>query len=119
MAQGIRSYGPGKFHTILDGYAYEFTLDGADEELSVGDGPEWYGLIQLGADGVERIREIAKEQKDELTPDEEAFLETQAAIIFYERSDGIVEATWYGDERAAQEDWEEIEAEFEEEEDDQ
>jgi hypothetical protein len=29
MAQtGIRSYGPGKFYKVIDGYAYELTLDG-------------------------------------------------------------------------------------------
>jgi hypothetical protein len=32
------------FNDIIDGYAYELTLDGgADEEVSFGDGGEWYG----------------------------------------------------------------------------
>jgi hypothetical protein len=112
----LRPYGPGKFSTILDSYTHEFGLDGVDEELSLDDGGGWYGLIQLGSDGAARIQEIAEQNKDPLTHDEKEFLEKQAAVILFERSDGIVEATWYDDEQAAQENWEEIEAEFEEEE---
>jgi hypothetical protein len=115
----IRPYGPGKFSTILDSYAYDLVLDGfVDEEISIGEGNGWYGLIQLGSDGADSIRKIAKEQKDPLTPDEEEFLSKQAAVIFFERSDGIVETTWHDDELTAQQDWEELEAEFEEEEED-
>ena len=119
MENGIRSYGPGKFHTILDSHAYEFALDGVDEELSMGDGGGWYGLVQLGSDGADRIREIAEKDKDPLTRDEEHFLDSQAAVIFFERSDGIVEATWYNDELTAQQDWELIEEDFEDEDEDE
>ena len=117
MTNGIRSYGPGKFHTIIDSHAYEMALDGIDEEISIEDGGGWYGFMMLGADGAERIKEIAEEAKEPLTEDEENFLRQQAAVIFFERSDGIVEATWYNDELAAKQDWEEIENEFEEDED--
>jgi hypothetical protein len=117
---GIRPYGPGKFNTFLDSYTYDLVLDGfVDEEISLGDGNGWYGLIQLGSDGAGRIRKIAEENKDPLTHDEEEFLARQAAVIFFERSDGIVETTWHDDELTAQQDWEEIEAEFEEDEEEE
>ena len=112
MTNGIRSYGPGKFHTIIDSHAYEMALEGIDEEISIENGGGWYGFMMLGADGAERIKEIAEEAKEPLTEDEENFLRQQAAVIFFERSDGIVEATWYNDELAAKQDWEEIENEY-------
>ena len=112
MTNGIRSYGPGKFHTIIDSHAYEMmALDGIDEEISIEGGGWYYGFMMLGADGAERIKEIAEEAKEPLTEDEENFLRQQAAVIFFERSDGIVETTWYNDELAAKQDWEEIENE--------
>ena len=43
---GIRAYGPGKFYTVLDSYAFGVTLDGgADEEESYPEGGGWYGLL--------------------------------------------------------------------------
>ncbi len=109
--EGIRSYGPGKFYKIIDEYAYDMVLDGgADEEASFEEGGGWYGLLRLGSDGADRIREIAVEHDDEITRDEEKLLNSSAAVIFFERSDGIVEATWYDDALTAEQDWEEIES---------
>jgi hypothetical protein len=109
----IRRYGPGKFHTLLDSFAYELTLDGVDEEESYGEGGGWYGLVWLEDGDRTRIREIAG---DDLTEDEETLLDDTVAIIFFERSDGIVETDWFNDEEEAEEQWEDIRAEFEEEE---
>jgi len=111
----IRSYGPGKFSTIIDSYAYEVSLDGADEELGYPEGGGWYGLIYLDRETHKRIHEIAEEHDDELTREETELLDDSAAVIFFERSDGIVEAEWFDTQHEAEKAWDEIEEEFEEE----
>jgi hypothetical protein len=115
---GIRSYGPGKFNTKLDSYAYELTLDGGADREEGGEGNGWYGYVALDHDTTDRIHKIAKEEQDQLTRDEEDLLAKSSAVIFFERSDGIVEADWFDTTDEADELWEEIEAEFEEEEND-
>ena len=108
--EGIRSYGPGKFYDIVDSYAHEMTLDGgADEEASLGEGNGWYGLMRVDQAFADRLHEIAKEHGDRLTDDEQELLDDTKAIILYERSDGIVEATWYDDLKEAEKDWAAIE----------
>jgi hypothetical protein len=64
MAKGIRSYGPGKFYTILDGYAYEVGLDGFDEEESYPDGGGSYGLLRLDDSAREAISKTAADNED-------------------------------------------------------
>lgn len=111
MAKGIRSYGPGKFSTVLDSYLYALTLDGgADEEAFYEDGGG-YLLMFITPDTAGGVAEIASERDDALTEDELAFLRTAEAVILFERSDGIVESSWYEDAKEAQKNWEEIEQE--------
>ena len=45
----IRSYGPGKFSTILDSYVYSVSLDGGcdEEEGSVDECGAWYGIMGM------------------------------------------------------------------------
>ncbi len=112
-ATGIRSYGPGKFSTLLDSYAFE---GGVDEEESYEEGRGWYGLLRLDDNVREAICETAIENKDQLTDDEEEMLDDNVAVIFFERSDGIVEAEWFEDENEADDAWAEIQEEFEEDE---
>lgn len=124
MARGIRSYGPGKFNTIIDSYAYELTLDGhVDEEASYPEGGGWFGFIEVDQAFADRIHEIAKEQKDELTDEEQDLLDESKAIILSENSDGLVAVTWFDDSKEAKEDWTAIEDELhgddEDEEDDE
>jgi hypothetical protein len=114
----IRSYGPGKFIKLIDSYAYEVTLDGADEELSLGEGEGWYGLLQLDPKTRERVHQQAHYEEEDLTEEESDLLDDSAAVIFFERSDGIVEADWFDDMGKAKMAWDEIEAEFEEDEED-
>jgi hypothetical protein len=112
MSKGIRSYGPGKFIKLVDSYAYEVTLDGgADEEASYPDGGGWYGLIELDKATRDRIREIANGSEDGLTAEEGELINDSLAVIFFERSDGIVETIWYDDAVEADEAWAEIEEE--------
>lgn len=113
MARGIRSYGLGKFYKIIDQYVYEITMDGgADREESYPEGGGWYGFVTLDSGTKKRVHDVAGEFDDELTEEEETLLDETAAIIFYERSDGIVEASWYADMKNADEDWAEIAKEF-------
>ena len=112
----IRSYGPGKYFKLIDSYLHEITLDGgADEEFSLGDGEGWYGFVTIDPPTVDRIEEIASEADDTLTDDEIALIRKSEAVIFHERSDGIVEADWFSSIQDAREAWTEIEEEFEEE----
>ena len=111
---GIRSYGPGKFYTVLDSYAYEVA--------SYGEGNGWYGLLWVDKNLSESIREIAKENDDELTEEEEDLLKSSKAVIFFERSDGIVEADWFDTKDEAEKAWANVlvdTEEGEEEEDDE
>ncbi len=114
MAKGIRSYGPGKFSTIIDGYAFDVGLDGIDEEESYPDGGGWYGLLMLDKQSREAICQAAHYAEDELTQDEEDQLEDSAAIIFFERSDGIVETDWFDKREEALDEWADIQKEFDE-----
>ena len=120
---GIRSYGPGKYYTVLDSYAYEMTLDGgADEESTYGEGNGWYGLVWIDKGAKKRVREIAKENEDELTEEEDELLDDSVAVILFERSDGIVEADWFDTKKEAEKAWANVLAdteEGEEEEDDE
>lgn len=108
MAKGIRSYGPGKFYTIVDSYAFDL---GADEETSYPDGGGWYGLLSLNRDALDDIRARAADHDDQLTKEEEDLINGSAAVIFFERSDGIVEADWFDDMKEAAKEWDAIEEE--------
>jgi hypothetical protein len=115
MANGIRSYGPGKFSTILDGYAFDVALDGGiDEEESYPDGGGWYGLLLLDKSSREAIHQTAHYAEDDLTEGEDNLLADSAAILFFERSDGIVETDWFDTRKEALDEWADIQKEFEE-----
>ena len=121
MAKGIRSYGPGKFATVLDSYAYEMTLDGgADEEATYPqEGSGWYGVVWFEPGTRERVREIAEEEGDRLTEEEEDLLDETKAVILFERSDGIVEVEWYDNLKEAEEAWANVLVDTEGEEEDE
>lgn len=106
----IRSYGPGKFVKLIDSYAYELTLDGGpDEEASYPqEGSGWYGLLWLDPETRDAVAKVAVDHDDEITPEEEDLLDDSKAVIFFERSDGIVEADWFDDKKEAEEAWAEI-----------
>jgi len=110
----IRSYGPGKFNTLLDSYVYGLTLDGgADEEVSLGDGNGWYGFVGLGHDEVESVRDSMEKDGEPITTEEDELLESSPAVILFERSDGLVEANWFDDLDEAEKQWAAIEEDFE------
>jgi len=113
MARGIRPYGPGKFNTMVDSYANSVTLDGgADEEIHLDD-DGYYGFVRLNHSVRGAVKDEAEANNDQLTQAEEDFLAKNAAVIFFERSDGIVETDWFEDLEDAEEKWSEIEEDFE------
>ena len=69
----------------------------------------------------DRIIEIAVEDEDPLTEEEEDLLDENVAVIFFERSDGIVETNWFADKKEADEEWASIlvDTDGDEEEDDE
>lgn len=117
VVMGIRPYGHGKFHTLIDSYAYAVTLDGgADEEESYEEGGGWYGLLWIDDDSADTIRKNALDAEvlgEGLNRDEERLLDESVAVIFFERSDGIVDADWFGNKQDAEAAWEEIQELFE------
>lgn len=118
---GIRSYGPGKFNKILDGYIYELALDGVDEEISLGEGQGWYGFLEFDEKTAKQVRELmaTRHEPDEPTEEEERLLTFTSAVILFERSDGIVEVEWFDNPVEAEEEWAEIEKEFSEDDDEE
>lgn len=117
----IRSYGPGKFDTILDSYVYAVSLDGgADEEMGDVGGFGWYGM--MGNDeGVLASAVIAEAKRagEPLNKDETSFiLSAKGGVIMTEDNQGFVGVAYFTSEKARRKRWKEIEeeyAEFEEE----
>ena len=78
-------YGPGKFSTDVDAWLYARTLHGgADEQLTVGEGAGWYGLVHFDAEEQTILNTIEGYQ-------------TCIGCIMFERSDGIVEIEYFSD----------------------
>lgn len=117
-AEGIRSYGPGKFHNVIDEYVYEIVMNGfGDDSLSYEDAGGGYDLVTFDKGTADTIRKFAEENDDELTEEEEDLIEETAAVILFTRSDGIIEATWFKSEQKAERTWAKLEEEFAGEED--
>jgi hypothetical protein len=106
MANEIRSYGPGKFNTILDAYVYGVSLDGGcDDELS---GYGWYGLMRHGRtifkDHDPLLESLNEAEQDQLT--------SAAGVILHEDLQGFVYVTYYDTIEALDADWDAIQADY-------
>src|SRR6266699_2578944 len=92
MTDKIRSYGPGKFNTILDSYVYEVSLDGGcDDEIGSVDEGGWFGMMRNG-------RTIFRDHDpllETLNEAEQELLTTSAGVIIEEDSQGFVHVTYY------------------------
>ena len=108
----IRSYGPGKFYTVIDSYAYGLVMDGFADSIYIGD--ETYDVVGGGPDLLKFVEEDAAESNDALSSDEVKFLRDSAGVIFFERSDGIVEAEWYASKKVLDRDIARLEKQAEE-----
>ena len=108
----IRSYGPGKFDTILDSYVYDVSLDGGlDEELGDANGGGRYGLMRDG-------KTIFRDNDpflETLNDAERELLESSAGVIISEDSQGFVGVGYYETEAELDAAWAAIEADFEDE----
>lgn len=110
---GWRSYGPGKFDSMVDSFLWSASMDGAffDEELGESEGFGFYGLAVGGI--LEAAERAAKDDGDELTAAERDELRGTAAVIMSEGSQGFVGVDYYKTEKAARDAWKQIEAEYE------
>lgn len=99
---GIRSYGPGKFHTLIDLYIYH--LD-TDEELGDVQDFGWYGILR----DLERseVEEIAREEfNDSLTVEEQGLLDDTVGAIVSEDSQGFYNVELFDNSDKLEADWE-------------
>lgn len=108
--KGIRSYGPGKFDTILDSYVYSVSLDGGcDMEAGSVQDMGWYGLMR-GGSTIFRDHDPFLETLNE---DEQEILTSCAGVIISEDSQGFVGVTYYDTDDELTAAWNEVEAEYE------
>lgn len=87
MANDIRSYGPGKFSTIVDSYVYQVTLGGnCDDECGDSSCGSWYGLMRGGSS----IFLDHDPFQEPLNDAERDLLNGCAGVIVREDNDGFV-----------------------------
>jgi len=112
MSRGIRRYGPGKFNTIIDSYVYDLTMEGMGEG-TIGDVSE-VGFaaegIPLGPEALPEIERVAKEDGDELTPEECDLIKESHGAIVTENDQGFVAVDFYDDQEEYEKDLDELEA---------
>lgn len=105
----LRTYGPGKFNTVLDSVVYQLTSEGCDEETgSVSVTGVWYGLLR-GA-----LKESLYPGSKELNDEELAFLEAhKAGAIVSENDQGFVSVEYFKSAEEMNSAWSEIVSETE------
>jgi hypothetical protein len=111
MADEIRSYGPGKFNTILDSAVWNLAQDGVDEELA-DQGYGWRGKLTTAQDSALGDEVNNNVPDPTLNPAEIEFLNLQVGAILTETTDGHVDVEYFEDAEALQLRWAEIESEF-------
>lgn len=99
----IRSYGPGKFRTIVDQYVYMMSLDGADEDVGEScNGGTWYG----------KMTDLAGFSPDidfpELNSAERLLLCDSVGAIVSENDLGFVEVQYYTNSNEFERAWMDI-----------
>ena len=110
----IRSYGPGKYDTVMDSYVYELTMDGADEELGSVDELNHFALVKLGRDGLKDIARVAKEQGGHLTLEEARRVRRSYGAIVETNDQGFVNIGYYSSKAKLDKEWKKIEKAYEE-----
>jgi hypothetical protein len=116
---GWRSYGPGKYNSIVDSYVHALDTEGwGDEEIGDVQDFGWYGLMGpmeagelLEPDAVPRI---AREEKDQLTPEERRELKETVGVIIEENDQGFVGVTYYKSKKQLKKAWDKIAEDAEE-----
>lgn len=110
MKKEIRSYGPGKFSTILDSYVYSVSLDGGcDLEVgSVDENGYWCGLMRHG-------RTIFRDHDpflEALNEAEQEQLTSSAGVILTEDTQGFVYVEYFDTMDKLDAKWKSIEADM-------
>lgn len=108
----IRSYGPGKYDSIIDGYVHGLSLDSGD---GLGDVEHfgYYSAVDLGRSVLHDIEKEAAESGDLLTTAEKNLIRGSAGAILEENSQGFVRVEYYPTKRALEKAWARIEKEYE------
>ena len=109
MTNEIRSYGPGKFSTIIDSYAYDASLDCVEDQCGEADCGGWYGLLTAG----DETGLLSMVPHGRTTLSESQFLKSQAGCILFEDSQGFVDVTYYTDRDELLADWKVLSSEVE------
>ena len=106
MADEIRSYGPGKFSTLVDEAVYGLSLDGPDETLA----EEGFGSRTLLRGGLLEAMAYASVP---LNSAENDFLSRQVGCVLTETTDGTVQVDYYDDPEVLEGAWADVQADFE------
>lgn len=102
----IRSYGPGKFDTILDSHIYELSLAGCDDETGESETSGWFGILR-GLKCCPPFSDVSASW--ELNEAELAYLrEHPAGCIVSEDSQGFVSVEYFKTEKALDKRWNSI-----------
>ena len=106
MLNNIRSYGPGKFDTILDSYVYAVSLDGGcDAECGGVQSGGWHGMMRHG-------HSIFRDHApfcEPLNDAERNALQSCAGVIITEDSQGFVGVEYFDTMESLDDAWREIE----------
>lgn len=102
-----RSYGPGKFNTMLDAAVYSASLDGGADEEAGGEGLGWAGVMYDGKEIAKYLKENRKDLDIDVTDAEIAELrrDGSAGVIIYESDAGLVDVSYYVEEDDLLRDW--------------
>lgn len=103
-AEGIRSYGPGKFDTYADKYVWEVSLDGADDELNDENGA-WHGFLRHG----HTMFTDDDPDLETLTDEERELIQESEIVIVSESPDGFVSVRYFDNTQEGEEAWGEYE----------
>jgi predicted nucleic acid-binding OB-fold protein len=116
---GWRSYGPGKYDSIVDSYVHALDSEGwGDEEIGDVQDFGWYGLMGPAEAGFllepDAVPRIAREEKDELTLEERKELRDVIGVIIEENDQGFVGVTYFTSKTKLKKAWEKLAADAEE-----
>lgn len=123
---GWRSYGPGKYDSIVDSYVHALSMEGwGDEEI--GDVQDFGNYVIIASDPEsssvsspgflldrDAVPRIAREEKDELTREEIRELEGVIGVIIHEDDQGFVGITYFEFRNKLWKAWEQIKVDADE-----
>jgi len=109
---GLRRARLGKFEggLLINQYVYDLTLEGwGDSEGDVSEIGVVYDALELGPEALQRIEEIAKEDRDELTDEKRDLIKNSYGAILEEGEQGFVGVEYFDTEKEFDAAWKKIE----------